>query len=211
MRSRIYKEYIVYEDGTVYSLNSEKQLKPALSPHGYLMYGNKLGSVHRLVAKCFIGDIPSGMCVNHIDGNKQNNHVSNLEIVTYNENMRYAYRTGLAKGKKGETNSQARLTEEQCISLCEDLLNGLSNEDIGLKYNLHPRYVSLIRGKKRWKYLVNKYPDFPKSNKPLPNRDNYYKFLELKNSKTNKEISRILNVDPSTVSNWRSGKFGKTY
>ena len=53
-------------------------------------------AIHRLVAEHFLGDC-TDMQVNHIDGNKQNNMVSNLEICTMSHNIRHAYKTGLMK------------------------------------------------------------------------------------------------------------------
>ena len=64
------------------------------------IYFNKF-PVHRLVATTFIPNTDSKkIFVNHIDGNKQNNHVSNLEWATPSENCTHAYQTGLRPDNK---------------------------------------------------------------------------------------------------------------
>lgn len=68
--------------------------------------------VHRLMYVAFVGPIPSDREINHIDGNKQNNVLSNLELVTRRENIHHAIALGLMN-VIGEANSQARVTEEQ--------------------------------------------------------------------------------------------------
>lgn len=89
------------KDGTSQPLKG-RMLSPGKGSHGYftvkLHEGGKGKShcIHRLVADCFLGH-KEGMEVNHIDGNKLNNNVSNLEWVTRQQNTQHAFRTGLAK------------------------------------------------------------------------------------------------------------------
>lgn len=64
--------------------------------------------VHRLVASTFISDIPKGMDINHINGIKEDNNLSNLEIVTRSENIRHAFKTELRKSPLGKHCSRSK-------------------------------------------------------------------------------------------------------
>lgn len=86
----------------------EKNLTPRKTPNGYLQIclckngAKKTCSIHRLVAKTFIGE--SDLQVDHVDGKKQNNKLDNLEYVTNSENMQRAFKNNLVTLKKNEIN-----------------------------------------------------------------------------------------------------------
>lgn len=85
-----------------------KFLKPFLSKIGYYQIAfhidkqQKCFYVHRLLAQIFIPNPENKSEVNHIDGNKLNNSIDNLEWVTRLENNLHALKTGLRKMPKGE-------------------------------------------------------------------------------------------------------------
>ena len=68
--------------------------------------------VHRIVAEAFIPNPYDLSTVNHLDGNKQNNFVDNLEWTTDAENTRHAFKNGLAHPKRGIDNPSAKLSIE---------------------------------------------------------------------------------------------------
>jgi len=77
--------------------------KPRIHSSGYwclnltVNYKWKSVTIHRLIAIAFIPNPNNYRTVNHIDGNKQNNDISNLEWCTQKENCKHAFRTGLHK------------------------------------------------------------------------------------------------------------------
>lgn len=96
-------KYEVTKEGLVYAKHLNKYLKPYNNGLGYkaikLVVENKRKQfyVHRLVAERFLGET-RGKVVNHIDGDKSNNSVSNLEICSQKENQQHAFKSKLLKG-----------------------------------------------------------------------------------------------------------------
>ena len=99
-----YPKYLVTEDGKVFSEKTNKYLKTSFDKQGYerahLYVGNykqKTIKIHRLVAEVYLQNPLNKTDVNHIDGDKSNNCVSNLEWCTRSENCKHAFAIGLSK------------------------------------------------------------------------------------------------------------------
>jgi hypothetical protein len=97
-----------------------KIIKPAAGKDGYLqsMFLKDDGTyntikVHKLIALAFLGARPDGTEVNHINGDKQDNNVSNLEYISHSANCQHSFDTGLQKPKRGILNGMCKITQEQ--------------------------------------------------------------------------------------------------
>ncbi|WP_294963838.1 NUMOD4 motif-containing HNH endonuclease [Sulfurimonas sp.] len=88
--------YQVDTDGNIYSMRKNLKMKLQTEHQGYLKINlwdgelHKTFRVHRLVALHFISNPQNKPQINHIDGNKQNNNIKNLEWATAQENERHS-------------------------------------------------------------------------------------------------------------------------
>lgn len=135
------KLYGITEDGKVWSHRQNRFLKTQLNINGYLKIGlckdgiQKRFFIHRLVARRFIPNLDSKLQVNHIDMNKLNNHVSNLEWCTNQENMNHRTSYEILTNKKRPI--QSRKLSEQIVKEIRILRdNGISLTRISRIYGI---------------------------------------------------------------------------
>ena len=152
-------DYYVTDDGRVWSERTQKYLSPQYDKNGYVKVqlrsiDNKSHrySVHRLVLENFNPiDNMENLQVNHIDGNKLNNNLSNLEWVTCKENINHAVQNNL----RAKINGSAKLTEEQVIEIYKRANSGEQNIVLANEFHVHPDQIGRIKYKKAWKELLN--------------------------------------------------------
>lgn len=96
--------YYITRTGHVYNENTGKELKGTISRHGYRVISFRWNGktinryLHRLLAITYLNfDENSNLIINHIDGNKLNNQLTNLEIISSSENLQHAYINNLKK------------------------------------------------------------------------------------------------------------------
>jgi hypothetical protein len=146
--------YSVSELGRVRRDATGLVLKPSRQRQGYLsvkLYAGgqpKRVSVHRLVADAFIPAMPGRVFVNHIDGDKSNNAVLNLEWVTHSENIAHANRTGLMP--VGERHRFAKLTENEVRFIRS---SSLRHCELARMFGVAENTVYYARIGKNWRYL----------------------------------------------------------
>ena len=121
MRKQIngYNNYYIYDNGDVLNISTNKILKGSIGENGYKYYrlskdNNKtMFYAHRLVAEHFLENPNSLPVVNHKDGNKLNNQLSNLEWVSYSENTQHAHNNNLIKKVSKREYYKENLENEQ--------------------------------------------------------------------------------------------------
>lgn len=105
---------------------------------------------HRLVAEAFLGPCPIGKVVNHKDGNKDNNRLSNLEYVSQQENVIHALRTGL---RSRDRLGRPHLSEETVARVRSLARDGLSIREVADLCSLSYDYARRIIRRECWRHL----------------------------------------------------------
>ena len=143
------KYYQVSNKGRIKNIKTKRILKPRVHSNGYLRVclaykGIKDKYIHRLVLEAFIAP-SNGLECNHIDCDKQNNHLTNLEWVTRTTNVRYQITTG--------HHNKVKLTPAIVISIRKMYNNHTPTKIIANLLGVRPNAITNIINKETWSYI----------------------------------------------------------
>ena len=156
------ENYCINENGLILNIRTRGIIIPSINKKGYLqvcLTNKNTYSIHRLVALTFIENKENKPEVNHKDGNKSNNHVSNLEWNTTQENLEHKRINNLGKTLKaklsatGENNSQAKLKENEVLYIRKNAI--VRKDAIRLSNELNVSIATIydIKNKRSWSHI----------------------------------------------------------
>lgn len=158
---QIYDNYTINEDGDVFN-KYDKKLSPVDNGKGYLMVGLTLNSgkrivktIHRLLAEAYIDNPMDFSDVNHIDGDRKNNKLENLEWLSHGDNIKHSYKLN-NRSATGVKNANCITTEEEVNEICHYLSSGFKSSqirDLGYNYSL----VRKIKRRAGWIHISCNY------------------------------------------------------
>lgn len=145
-------------------------LKKIKDKQGYLvisMHNNstpKSRRIHRLVAEAFIPNPLNKRTINHIDGNKTNNRIDNLEWATQSENTLHAYKNRLKnpsspnvnKNLQGERHGMSKLKESDVLFIrmnCKKNGGLLTDFELATKFDVNRSVINSVINRRTWKHI----------------------------------------------------------
>ena len=159
MKQYLDTPYFVSESGGIF--RDGKELSTSLTNKGYKTCRSSVNnvrkhiSIHRAVATLYVPNPDNLPQVNHIDGDKLNNHYTNLEWVSNRQNKNHALENGLYA--KGSDMPNSVLTENDIKYIRENYIpkhpeyGGVA---LSKKFNVGSAQISRIVNNKRWKHLI---------------------------------------------------------
>lgn len=141
--------YKISNFGNLFNKKTNKFKKPYEDKYGYLTFGifknnkNKNVLAHRLVAKYFLSDYSETLQVNHIDFNRKNNHVANIQMVSIQQNIKHSAMAGRYV-KPGESNNNCKYDDIKIMAI-KTCVGFFSDSFIAEKLGLKRKYVNDIK------------------------------------------------------------------
>lgn len=150
---RVFHLWEINSDGVIRNRRTRKILKLRLRRDGYLdvKLSYKRYLIHRLVAIAFLPNPNNFPQVNHIDGDRKNPKVTNLEWCDQFANMKHAIKTGLFPNRQGERNGRATITYKIAEEIRAALAKGISVQQIAENFNTTTYIVYNIKRGLTWK------------------------------------------------------------
>ena len=153
----VFQNYFGDELGNIYN-SSGKKLRTRVDRYGYeklTLWKNRKSfniTVHRFIYTCFHGIITNEQTIDHIDGNKLNNTLKNLRVLSLTDNVREAYRNGQNKSY-GVYNPNNKLTEIEVLEIRKLHSARVPIKEIAELYNVSYGCVAKAARKETWKHL----------------------------------------------------------
>lgn len=159
-----FSNYTVDFNGRIYSNISKRFLKVRVNEFGYNVVSLKddltgkfySRKIHRLVALAFVPNPENKPEVNHIDCDKTNNNVNNLEWVTSKENKKHGWDNRLYTDKL-DNHTSSVYTNDQIEHVCKLLSEGFRNKDVANITGIHKDVIAHIKRGDIWADISNKY------------------------------------------------------
>lgn len=141
-------------------------LKPQKWKKGYRKYrfgkcdglnpnsNNSAFFAHRLVWETFRGPVPDGLTINHIDGDKTNNRLDNLELATHQEQDTHARSLGTKRWRTKDGFTEVRLTADDIREIRRAYATGkVTQVSLARKYRVGPSNIRWILSRRTWKHI----------------------------------------------------------
>ena len=153
--------YEVSDLGRVRRRGKSAALTPVSNGNGYFRVNlsvagkSKLKLIHRLVVEAFIGPVEYGYETNHISGVTTDNRLVNLEIVTRSENVKHAYRIGLASNQ-GENHPGSKLTDAMVREIRANCRTGIPNgrqTEYARRFGVSKRLIRFVLNGELWTHV----------------------------------------------------------
>lgn len=111
-------------------------------------------SAHRMVWVVLRGPIPDGLEINHKNGNKADNRISNLELLTHKANVHHAFRVLGVPPVAGEANGQSKLTAAQVVEIRAAINGGEPKRALARRFGVTPTLIRHIASGRAWKHAA---------------------------------------------------------